>query len=160
MEYFHSVVLVLLLTVWANSSTTTLQVNALEAAFPAERRSLQAALKRVWKQKQAETARSHVELSNSRRRRRKRQSVSTLSLSRKQPPPTPVLQVLWLQAPTGALPTFMVLLRHISIALTAAVAALGSALFIALNFFYKRRIWSPQAEYCTIKEVRQTSWHE
>lgn len=49
----------------------------------------------------------------------------------------------------------MVLLRHISIALTAAVAALGSALFIALNFFYKRRIWSPQAEYCTIKEVRR-----
>lgn len=48
----------------------------------------------------------------------------------------------------------MVLLRHISIALTAAVAALGSALFIALNFFYKRRIWSPQAEYCTIKEVK------
>ncbi|KAI4813576.1 hypothetical protein KUCAC02_002814 [Chaenocephalus aceratus] len=51
----------------------------------------------------------------------------------------------------------MVLLRHISIALTAAVAALGSALFIALNFFYKRRIWSPQAEYCTIKEVRRRS---
>ncbi len=51
----------------------------------------------------------------------------------------------------------MVLLRHISIALTAAVAALGSALFIALNFFYKRRVWSPQAEYCTIKEVRQKS---
>lgn len=50
-------------------------------------------------------------------------------------------------------PPPMVLLRHISIALTAAVAALGSALFIALNYFYKRRIWSPQAEYCTIKEV-------
>lgn len=50
----------------------------------------------------------------------------------------------------------MVLLRHISVALTAAVAALGSALFIALNFFYKRRIWSPQAEYCTIREVRRT----
>ncbi|TNN64648.1 ADP-ribosylation factor-like protein 9 [Liparis tanakae] len=49
----------------------------------------------------------------------------------------------------------MVLLRHISIALTAAVAALGSALFIALNFFYKRRIWSPQAEYCTIKEEEE-----
>ncbi|XP_035799840.1 ADP-ribosylation factor-like 10 isoform X2 [Amphiprion ocellaris] len=49
----------------------------------------------------------------------------------------------------------MVLLRHISIALTAAVAALGSALFIALNYFYKRRIWSPQAEYCTIKEEEE-----
>ncbi|TNM84411.1 ADP-ribosylation factor-like 10 [Takifugu flavidus] len=49
----------------------------------------------------------------------------------------------------------MVLLRHISVALTAAVAALGSALFIALNFFYKRRIWSPQAEYCTIKEEEE-----
>ncbi|XP_047463926.1 ADP-ribosylation factor-like 10 [Mugil cephalus] len=49
----------------------------------------------------------------------------------------------------------MVLLRHISIALTAAVAALGSALFIALNYFYKRRIWSPQAEYSTIKEEEE-----
>ncbi|KAM3601277.1 uncharacterized protein V6R79_010156 [Siganus canaliculatus] len=49
----------------------------------------------------------------------------------------------------------MVLLRHISIALTAAVAALGSALFIALNFLYKRRVWSPQAEYCTIKEEEE-----
>ncbi|MEQ2178790.1 hypothetical protein GOODEAATRI_017792 [Goodea atripinnis] len=46
----------------------------------------------------------------------------------------------------------MVLLRHISIALTAAVAALGSALFIALNYFYKRRVWSPHAAYCTITE--------
>uniref|UniRef100_A0AAQ4PTG1 ADP-ribosylation factor-like 10 n=1 Tax=Gasterosteus aculeatus aculeatus TaxID=481459 RepID=A0AAQ4PTG1_GASAC len=46
----------------------------------------------------------------------------------------------------------MVLLRHISFALTAAVAALGSALFIALNFFYKRRTWSPHAEYRAIKE--------
>ncbi|KAM4620597.1 ADP-ribosylation factor-like 10 [Polymixia lowei] len=49
----------------------------------------------------------------------------------------------------------MVLLRHISIALTAAVAALGSALFIALNYFYRRRIWSPEAEYCTIKEEEE-----
>ncbi|XP_069001384.1 ADP-ribosylation factor-like 10 isoform X2 [Embiotoca jacksoni] len=49
----------------------------------------------------------------------------------------------------------MVLLRHISIALSAAVAALGSALFIALNYFYKRRIWSPQTEYCTIKEEEE-----
>ncbi|KAM4726179.1 ADP-ribosylation factor-like 10 [Anableps anableps] len=49
----------------------------------------------------------------------------------------------------------MVLLRHISIALTAAVAALGSALFIALNYFYKRRVWSPQAAYCTITEEEE-----
>ncbi|XP_071368917.1 ADP-ribosylation factor-like 10 [Centroberyx affinis] len=49
----------------------------------------------------------------------------------------------------------MVLLRHISIALTAAVAALGSALFIALNYFYKRRVWSPEAEYCTINEEEE-----
>eukprot|EP00063_Salmo_salar_P018617 XP_013993452.1 PREDICTED: ADP-ribosylation factor-like protein 10 isoform X1 [Salmo salar] len=46
----------------------------------------------------------------------------------------------------------MVLLRHISIALTAAVAAFGSALFIALNYLYRRRIWSPEAEYYMIKE--------
>eukprot|EP00063_Salmo_salar_P018619 XP_013993454.1 PREDICTED: uncharacterized protein LOC106568004 isoform X3 [Salmo salar] len=47
----------------------------------------------------------------------------------------------------------MVLLRHISIALTAAVAAFGSALFIALNYLYRRRIWSPEAEYYMIKEL-------
>uniref|UniRef100_A0A3Q4BLG1 ADP-ribosylation factor-like 10 n=1 Tax=Mola mola TaxID=94237 RepID=A0A3Q4BLG1_MOLML len=46
----------------------------------------------------------------------------------------------------------MVLLRHISIALSAAVAALGSALFIALSLLYRRRLWSPQADYCTITE--------
>ncbi|XP_041656692.1 ADP-ribosylation factor-like 10 [Cheilinus undulatus] len=57
--------------------------------------------------------------------------------------------------PLGPAAGSMVLLRHISIALTAAVAALGSALFIALNFFYKRRVWSPQAEYCTIKEEEE-----
>lgn len=53
--------------------------------------------------------------------------------------------------------SLMVLLRQISVALTAAVAALGSALFIALNYFYRRRIWSPQTEYCTIKEVGFTA---
>ncbi|XP_062309828.1 ADP-ribosylation factor-like 10 [Osmerus eperlanus] len=46
----------------------------------------------------------------------------------------------------------MVLLKHISIALSAAVAAVGSALFIALNYFYRRRIWSPEVEYSMIKE--------
>ncbi|KAJ8348426.1 hypothetical protein SKAU_G00270150 [Synaphobranchus kaupii] len=49
----------------------------------------------------------------------------------------------------------MVLLRHISIALTAAVAALGSALFIALNYFYRRRVWSPEMDYCMIKEEEE-----
>ncbi|XP_010869264.1 ADP-ribosylation factor-like protein 9 [Esox lucius] len=49
----------------------------------------------------------------------------------------------------------MVFLRHISIALTAAVAAFGSALFIAFNYFYRRRIWSPEAEYCMIKEEQE-----
>ncbi|XP_034033745.1 ADP-ribosylation factor-like protein 9 [Thalassophryne amazonica] len=44
----------------------------------------------------------------------------------------------------------MVLLQHISVALTAALgSALGSALFIALNYFYRRRVWSPHTEYCT-----------
>lgn len=47
----------------------------------------------------------------------------------------------------------MVLLRHVSGALAAAVAALGSALFIAFNYFYGRRVWSPQAEYGAIREV-------
>lgn len=46
----------------------------------------------------------------------------------------------------------MVLLRHVHVALSAAVAALGSALFIALNYFYQRRVWAPQTEYCTITE--------
>ncbi|KAI1903564.1 hypothetical protein AGOR_G00028480 [Albula goreensis] len=49
----------------------------------------------------------------------------------------------------------MVLLRHISIALTAAVAALGSALFIALNYFYRRRVWSPEVDYYMIKEEEE-----
>ncbi|XP_035033748.1 ADP-ribosylation factor-like 10 isoform X2 [Hippoglossus stenolepis] len=46
----------------------------------------------------------------------------------------------------------MVLLRNISIALTAAVAALGSALFIALNYFYRRKIWSHHRDYTAITE--------
>ncbi|XP_057677584.1 ADP-ribosylation factor-like 10 [Corythoichthys intestinalis] len=51
----------------------------------------------------------------------------------------------------------MLLLRHISVALGAAVVALGSAIFIALNYFYPRRrrrlrIWSPEAHYSVIKE--------
>ncbi|XP_060941198.1 ADP-ribosylation factor-like 10 [Limanda limanda] len=47
----------------------------------------------------------------------------------------------------------MVLLRNISIALTAAVAALGSSLFIALNYFYRRKIWSHHhKDYTAITE--------
>ncbi|XP_075996529.1 ADP-ribosylation factor-like 10 [Genypterus blacodes] len=49
----------------------------------------------------------------------------------------------------------MVLLRQLSAALSAAVAALGSALFIAFSFFYQRRIWSPEAEYGTIREEEE-----
>ncbi|XP_055035979.1 ADP-ribosylation factor-like 10 [Misgurnus anguillicaudatus] len=48
--------------------------------------------------------------------------------------------------------SFMVVLRHISVALGAAIAAVGTALFLALNLFYKRRIWTPESKYCTIKE--------
>lgn len=46
----------------------------------------------------------------------------------------------------------MVLLRHVHVALSAAVAAFGSALFIALNYFYQRRVWAPQRNYCIISE--------
>ncbi|XP_077448656.1 ADP-ribosylation factor-like 10 [Stigmatopora argus] len=48
----------------------------------------------------------------------------------------------------------MVLLRHISVALSAAAVALGSAIFIALNLFYprRRRKWTPDAHYSAIKE--------
>lgn len=88
----------------------------------------------------AARARSREERGSQSSRRRPGTSSSGASGSRSRLPPPPH-------------PPPMVLLRHISIALTAAVAALGSALFIALNYFYKRRIWSPQAEYCTIKEV-------
>ena len=48
----------------------------------------------------------------------------------------------------------MVFLRHVSVALSAAAATLGSALFLALNFFYQRKLWSPQAEYSMLTEVR------
>lgn len=88
----------------------------------------------------AARARSREERGSQSSRRRPGTSSSGVSGSRSRLPPPPH-------------PPPMVLLRHISIALTAAVAALGSALFIALNYFYKRRLWSPQAEYCTIKEV-------
>ncbi|XP_068186780.1 ADP-ribosylation factor-like 10 isoform X2 [Antennarius striatus] len=49
----------------------------------------------------------------------------------------------------------MALLRHVSTALTAAVAALGSALFIAVSFLYRRRVWSPRAEYSAVPEEEE-----
>lgn len=49
----------------------------------------------------------------------------------------------------------MVLLRHVHVALSAAVAALGSALFIAFNYFYQRRVWALQRDYCTISEEEE-----
>ncbi|KAK7925361.1 hypothetical protein WMY93_007671 [Mugilogobius chulae] len=51
----------------------------------------------------------------------------------------------------------MVLLRHLHVAFSAAVVALGSALFIALNYFYQRRVWAPhhQRDYCTIREEEE-----
>ncbi|XP_061607186.1 ADP-ribosylation factor-like 10 [Phyllopteryx taeniolatus] len=52
-------------------------------------------------------------------------------------------------------PAHMVLLRHISVALTAAVAALGSAIFIALSYFYPRPICAPYAQYSTIQEEEE-----
>uniref|UniRef100_A0A8C6T981 ADP ribosylation factor like GTPase 10 n=1 Tax=Neogobius melanostomus TaxID=47308 RepID=A0A8C6T981_9GOBI len=49
----------------------------------------------------------------------------------------------------------MVLLKHVHVALSAAAAALGSALFIAFNSFYQRRVWAPQRDYCTISEEEE-----
>ncbi|XP_031428095.1 ADP-ribosylation factor-like 10 [Clupea harengus] len=49
----------------------------------------------------------------------------------------------------------MVLLRHISIALTAAVAAFGSALFIVLSHLFKRQIWTPEVKYYAIQEEEE-----
>lgn len=46
----------------------------------------------------------------------------------------------------------MVVLRHISVAFSAATAAVGTALFIALNLFYKRRVWTPESDYDTFRE--------
>ncbi|KAF6739504.1 ADP-ribosylation factor-like protein 10 [Oryzias melastigma] len=57
-----------------------------------------------------------------------------------------------LRVPALVAASLMVLLRHISTALSAAVAALGSALFMALSFLYTRRVWSTHAEYCPISE--------
>ncbi|XP_072518230.1 ADP-ribosylation factor-like 10 [Salminus brasiliensis] len=48
----------------------------------------------------------------------------------------------------------MVLLRHISVALTAAVTAVGAALFVAVNLLYKRRVWTPE-DYYVFKEEEE-----
>ncbi|KAK7143909.1 hypothetical protein R3I93_014921 [Phoxinus phoxinus] len=49
----------------------------------------------------------------------------------------------------------MVVLRHISVAFSAAMAAVGTALFIAINVFYKRRVWTPESNYCTFREEEE-----
>ncbi|KAM8835227.1 ADP-ribosylation factor-like 10 [Synchiropus picturatus] len=49
----------------------------------------------------------------------------------------------------------MVLLRHLSIALTAAVTAFGTALFIAFNCFYRRRVWTPHGRYRPVQEEEE-----
>ncbi|XP_056586617.1 ADP-ribosylation factor-like 10 [Triplophysa dalaica] len=51
--------------------------------------------------------------------------------------------------------SFMVVLRHISVALSAAMAAVGTALFLTLNLFYKRRMWTLESEYYTISEEQE-----
>ncbi|KAF4077614.1 hypothetical protein AMELA_G00210080 [Ameiurus melas] len=48
----------------------------------------------------------------------------------------------------------MFLLRHVRVALMAAAAAFGAAVFLTINFFYKRRVWTPE-DYCVIKEEEE-----
>lgn len=74
--------------------------------------------------------------------------------TRRHSPSAPVREAA---TPLRRLHAPMVLLRHISVALTAAMVTLGSAIFIALNYFYPRRKWSPHLQYATIKEVRHRS---
>ncbi|XP_062867945.1 ADP-ribosylation factor-like 10 [Trichomycterus rosablanca] len=45
----------------------------------------------------------------------------------------------------------MVVLRQVSVAVMAAAAALGAAVFMAINIFYKRRVWTPE-DYYVFKE--------
>lgn len=47
----------------------------------------------------------------------------------------------------------MFLLRHVRVGLMAAAAAFGAAVFMAINLFYNRRVWTPE-DYCAFKEVR------
>ncbi|KAI5620231.1 ADP-ribosylation factor-like protein 9 [Silurus asotus] len=48
----------------------------------------------------------------------------------------------------------MFLIRHVRVALMAAAAAFGAAVFMAFNLFYKRRVWSPE-DYCAFKEEEE-----
>ncbi|KAG7321228.1 hypothetical protein KOW79_015643 [Hemibagrus wyckioides] len=48
----------------------------------------------------------------------------------------------------------MFLLRHVRVALMAAAAAFGAAVFMAINLFYKRRVWTPE-DYCAFKEEEE-----
>uniref|UniRef100_A0A8C1MA90 Uncharacterized protein n=1 Tax=Cyprinus carpio TaxID=7962 RepID=A0A8C1MA90_CYPCA len=49
----------------------------------------------------------------------------------------------------------MGVLHHFSVALSAAMAAVGTALFIALNLFYKKRVWTPESDYYTFREEEE-----
>uniref|UniRef100_A0A672SYB3 ADP-ribosylation factor-like 10 n=1 Tax=Sinocyclocheilus grahami TaxID=75366 RepID=A0A672SYB3_SINGR len=49
----------------------------------------------------------------------------------------------------------MVVLHHISMAFSAAMAAVGTALFIALNHIDKRRVWTPESDYYMFREEEE-----
>nr|XP_043897684.1 ADP-ribosylation factor-like 10 isoform X1 [Solea senegalensis] len=54
----------------------------------------------------------------------------------------------------------MVLLQNISDMLSAAVAAFGSALFISVSVFYRRRtLWSERTQLCAFTEKAQEAEH-
>ncbi|XP_060792476.1 ADP-ribosylation factor-like 10 [Neoarius graeffei] len=48
----------------------------------------------------------------------------------------------------------MFLLRHVRVAVMAAAAAFGAAVFMTINLFYSRRVWTPE-DYCTFKEEEE-----
>ncbi|MCI4386318.1 hypothetical protein PGIGA_G00061030 [Pangasianodon gigas] len=48
----------------------------------------------------------------------------------------------------------MFVLRHVRVALMAAAAAFGAAVFMAINLFYRRRVWTPE-DYCAFKEEEE-----
>ncbi|XP_028668756.1 ADP-ribosylation factor-like 10 [Erpetoichthys calabaricus] len=53
----------------------------------------------------------------------------------------------------------MYVLRHISLAISAAAAILGSLVFLSWNYFYKRRVWSPGHRCAVTREVEE-SWDQ
>ncbi|KAF5892300.1 ADP-ribosylation factor-like protein 9 [Clarias magur] len=48
----------------------------------------------------------------------------------------------------------MFVLRHVRVALMAAAAAFGAAVFMTINLFYRRRVWTPE-NYCAFKEEEE-----